>query len=111
MNTYTCIYLFMRGSNKMTNKKPTNWTFLSNHSHVLYLINSNPKITIRDMAIKIGITERAILNILSDLTETAYLTVIKVGRNNQYSINKNKNLRHPIEEHCTVADFLKALSD
>ena len=94
----------------MSTKKLTNWTFLSNHSHVLYLINSNPKITIRDMAIKVGITERAILNILSDLTETAYLTVTKVGRNNQYIINKDKKLRHPIEEHCTVTDFFDALS-
>ncbi len=94
----------------MSTKKQAQWTFFTNHSHVLYLINSNPKITIRDMAIKIGITERAILNILSDLTKTAYLTVKKVGRNNQYSINKNKNLRHPIEEHCTVTDFFNALS-
>ena len=62
----------------MSTKKLTNWTFLSNHSHVLYLINSNPKITIRDMAIKVGITERAVLNILSDLTDTAYLTVTKL---------------------------------
>ena len=95
----------------MSTKKQTQWTFLSNHSHVLYLINDDPKITIRDMAIKIGITERAILNILSDLTETAYLAVTKVGRNNQYSINRNKKLRHPIEEHCTVTDFFAALSD
>ena len=93
----------------MSTKKQTQWTFLTNHSHVLYLINSNPKITIRDMAIKVGITERAVLNILSDLTETAYLTVTKVGRNNQYIINKDKNLRHLIEEHCTVADFFAAL--
>lgn len=93
----------------MSTKKQTQWTFLTNHSHVLYLINSNPKITIRDMAIKVGITERAVLNILSDLTETAYLTVTKVGRNNKYIINKDKNLRHPIEEHCTVADFFAAL--
>ena len=94
----------------MSTKKLTNWTFLSNHSHVLYLINSNPNITIRDMTIKVGITERAVLNILSDLTETAYLTVTKVGRNNQYIINKDKKLRHPIEEHCTVTDFFDALS-
>lgn len=93
----------------MSTKKQAQWTFLTNHSHVLYLINSNPKITIRDMAIKVRITERAVLNILSDLTETAYLTVKKVGRNNQYNINKDKKLRHPIEEHCTVTDFLNAL--
>lgn len=94
----------------MATKKPQSWTFLTNHSHVLCLINSNPNITIRDMAIKVGITERAVLNILSDLTETAYLTVKKVGRNNHYSMNKDKNLRHPIENHCTIDDFLKPLS-
>ncbi|MFC4891944.1 winged helix-turn-helix transcriptional regulator [Pseudofrancisella aestuarii] len=93
----------------MSNKKQS-WTFLTNHSHVLFLINSNPNITIRDMAIKIGITERAVLNIVSDLTETEYLNITKVGRKNHYSINKLKKLRHPIESHCTIDDFLKALS-
>ncbi|WP_150466231.1 helix-turn-helix transcriptional regulator [Francisella sp. SYW-9] len=93
----------------MAIKKNHNWTFLTNHSHVLCLINSNPNITIRDMAIKVGITERAVLNILSDLTETAYLTVTKVGRNNHYEINKDKRLRHPIENHCTIDDFLEPL--
>ena len=52
----------------MSIKKQAQWTFLTNHSHILYLINGDPKITIRDMAIKIGITERAVLNILGDLT-------------------------------------------
>jgi hypothetical protein len=61
------------------------------------------------MAIKIGITERAVLNILGDLTETDYLKVTKIGRNNRYSINKSKNLRHPVESHCTIDDFLKPL--
>jgi predicted transcriptional regulator len=91
------------------NKKNHNWTFLTNHSHVLCLINKDPNITIRDMAIKIGITERAVLNILGDLTETDYLKVTKIGRNNRYSINKSKNLRHPVESHCTIDDFLKPL--
>lgn len=95
----------------MSTKKQTNWTFLTNHSHILYLINSNPKTTIRDMAIKVGITERAVLNILGDLTETAYLKVTKEGRNNCYSINKDKNLRHPIEEHCTIKDFFDAIGE
>lgn len=89
--------------------KNQSWTFLTNHSHVLCLINNDPKITIRDMAIKVGITERAVLNILSDLTATEYLSVTKVGRNNHYSVNKHKSLRHPIENHCTIDDFLKTL--
>ncbi|BCD90937.1 ArsR family transcriptional regulator [Francisella halioticida] len=93
----------------MTTKKNHSWTFLTNHSHVLCLINNNPNITIRDIAIKIGITERAVLNILSDLTETAYLTITKIGRNNHYEINKEKRLRHPIENHCTIDDFLGPL--
>ncbi|MBK2356529.1 helix-turn-helix transcriptional regulator [Francisella hispaniensis] len=94
----------------MPTKKQQSWTFLTNHSHVLCLINSDPNITIRDMAIKVGITERAVLNILSDLTETAYLTVTKIGRNNHYTINKDKKLRHPIESHCNIDDFLKPLA-
>lgn len=46
----------------MATKKPQSWTFLTNHSHVLCLINSNLNITIRDMATKVETTERAVLN-------------------------------------------------
>ena len=42
------------------------WTFLSNHGHVLVCL-SRPDVRIRDVADAVGITERAVQQIVSDL--------------------------------------------
>ena len=58
------------------------WTFLSNHGHVLIFLAQNPQARIRDIAAAVGITERSAQIILADLEAAGYLTKIKVGRRN-----------------------------
>jgi len=45
--------------------KPT-WTFLTNHAHVLVCIAEEPDIRGRDVALRVGITERAAQSIIAD---------------------------------------------
>jgi len=83
------------------------WTFLSNHAHVLVALAKNAKITVREIADAVGITERAVAQILTDLEEARVLKRWRDGRRNVYDIDLNAHLRHDIESHRTVADIVR----
>ena len=85
------------------------WTFLTNHGHVLLCLARGEELTARELGMRIGITERAVQVILSDLTDSGYLTKKKEGRRNLYSVNRRGRLRHPLEAHHTVGDLIRAL--
>jgi DNA-binding transcriptional ArsR family regulator len=85
------------------------WTFLSNHAHVLICLKTDPDQRIREVADRVGITERAVQKILSELEQAGYLTRHRDGRRNTYSIHANKPLRHPIESHRSVGDLIDAI--
>lgn len=85
------------------------WTFLTNHAHVLISLAGDPTLRIRDLATRVGITERAIQRIIADLEEAGYLTHERDGRRNLYRVRANRPLRHPIEAHQTVAALVEAL--
>ena len=85
------------------------WTFLTNHAHVLLCLSLGESLTARELGMRIGITERAVQVILSDLTEGGYLAKKKEGRRNLYTVNPQGRLRHPLEAHHTVGQLLTAL--
>jgi DNA-binding MarR family transcriptional regulator len=86
------------------------WTFLSNHAHVLVCVAEQPDVRIRDIAFRVGITERAASNIVSDLEVDGYLTRERLGRNNHYRLNRSLPLRHPLEQHKKIGDLLSLLT-
>lgn len=88
------------------NGEPAKWTFLTNHGHVLLCIASDPDIRARDIAARVGITERSAQSIVADLVEAGYLTREKVGRRNRYEVQSGRPLRHPVEHEHQVADLL-----
>lgn len=85
---------------------PSGWTFLTNHAHVLFCIAQDPEVRLRDVAARVGITERAVQRIVTDLESEGYLAVSKEGRRNRYRIHGEMPLRHPIERHRTVAALI-----
>lgn len=85
------------------------WTFLTNHFHVLVCLSRDPSSRIRDLSDQIGITQRAVQRILAELVEDEVLTIIKEGRRNSYVINRDKKLRHPLEASHTIGELLKVL--
>jgi hypothetical protein len=94
----------------VTNQLPSpEWTFLSNHSHVLYCISFWPDIRIRDIALKVQITERAVQRIVVDLERGGYLKRERVGRQNHYRLKRGLHLRHPLENHVKVGRLLAVL--
>lgn len=86
------------------------WTFLTNHAHVLIVLHSEPDLVLREVALRVGITERAVQRIVHELEEEGYLTHERVGRRNHYQIGANKNLRHPVESHCTIHQVLNLVN-
>ena len=85
------------------------WTFLTNHAHVLVLLNRNPELRLRDLAQSVGITERATQRIVGELVDSGYLTRHRTGRRNSYTVHPEVPLRHPLELDHTVGELLKAV--
>lgn len=92
-------------ASQAAHRDPT-WTFLSNHSHVIICLARDPEIRMRDIAAAVGITERAVIRILTELEESGYINKERVGRRNRYSIVADKHLRHPLEEHHSIRGIL-----
>ena len=94
-----------------TSETSQNWTFLSNHAHVLVCVAKNPDVRLSEVAELVGIRERTVHRIVHELIDAGYISVTKVGRNNVYSVDLDKALRHPLEaEHniqAIVAPLLK----
>ncbi|MFM7296868.1 MAG: winged helix-turn-helix domain-containing protein [Planctomycetota bacterium] len=83
------------------------WTFLSNHAHVLILLAQEPDLRMREVAQRVGITERAVQRIVAELVEGGYLEARREGRRNRYRLHLDRKLRHPIEAHRTLADLIE----
>ena len=65
-----------------TSEASREWTFLSNHGHVLIHLSRFPDSRVRDISDTVGITERSTQAILSDLEDAGYVTITRVGRRN-----------------------------
>jgi DNA-binding MarR family transcriptional regulator len=87
----------------------SSWTFLTNHAHILMCLAKNPSERIRDLALKVDITERAVQRIIVELEAEEYLEHIREGRRNLYKVLSRKPLRHDIEKHRQLHDLIKLI--
>lgn len=85
------------------------WTFLSNHTHVLICIAQQPDIRLADVALLVGIRERTVHRIVHELCDSGYLSVSKVGRRNVYSLDLDRPLRHPLESSHSIRAIVEPL--
>lgn len=93
------------------NQNESGWTFLTNHAHVLLCLTKSASMRIRDIANEVGITERAVQHILTDLDRTGYIDRVKDGRCNVYQVHMDRNLRHPLEAHRKIAGLISFIND
>lgn len=87
-----------------------NWTFLTNHAHVLLALYRDGELRQRDIAELVGITEGAVHRILYDLSECGYVDIERIGRRNRYRVNPLLGLRHPVEAGHCVGEILDRLA-
>ena len=95
----------------MTASPARHWTFLSNHAHVLVCLAQDPDARLRDVALSVGITERAVQKIVSDLEEAGAIVRERSGRRNSYRLDLDAPLRHALESHKTVGTLLSLVLD
>ena len=87
----------------------TGWTFFSNYAHVLVCLAENPRARLREVADRVGVTERTAMRLVTHLEDAGILFREKEGRRNSYVIDTGAHLRHEIEAHCTIGDLLKPI--
>ncbi len=87
------------------------WTFLSNHAHVLLMLARDPEIRLRDVAERVGITERAVQRIVADLESARYIERERQGRRNRYRVHPEMPLRHPVEAHRRIGSLIAMVID
>jgi DNA-binding MarR family transcriptional regulator len=87
------------------------WTFLTNHAHVLLCVARDPGVRHRDLAERVGITERAVQRIVADLIEAGYLDSVREGRRNRYQLHPELPLRHPLERDHRIGEILAVLQE
>jgi predicted ArsR family transcriptional regulator len=85
------------------------WKFLTNHAMVLCLIAQQPRITAREISLKIGITEKATRNIINDLEADGYITKNREGRRIRYSFDPSMPLRSETQQDKAIGDLLETL--
>jgi len=98
------------GINGVESRNSLPWTFFTNHAHVLIVLSSEPDLVLREVAIRVGITERAVQRIVQELEGEGYLERERMGRRNHYKITRGKHLRHPVESHCTIDEILELIA-
>jgi hypothetical protein len=82
---------------------------MSNHAHVLLCIAKQPEMRLREVAQRVGITERAVQRIAANLEEGDYLLRSREGRRNRYEVHLDRPLRHSVESHREVGMLLNLI--
>ena len=72
-----------------------------------------PDIRLREVAERVGITERATQRILAELIAAGYVRSERVGRRNRYTVDRQHAMRHSAQlghEIGAIGALLEALS-
>jgi hypothetical protein len=86
------------------------WSFLTNHACVLLCIAQQPDIRLREIGDRVGITERAAYNIVTELADDGYITRERAGRRNRYTIHPNQPLPDHLAHRQSIGDVLAILT-
>jgi DNA-binding IclR family transcriptional regulator len=82
------------------------WTFLTNHAHVLLCITEDNNARLRDLAERVEISERAVKRIVADLEHTGYISRKRFGRRNRYEVHLSQPMRSPVSRSLEIGALL-----
>jgi DNA-binding MarR family transcriptional regulator len=63
------------------------WGFLTTQALILIHVTQHPRSTVREIALAVGVTERAAHSALQDLREAGIIERQRDGRRNNHSVN------------------------
>ncbi len=77
------------GNGAVEEKEPPKrrWGFLTTHALILIDVTQHPHSTVREIALEVGVTERAAHAALQDLREAGIIERERLGRRNSYTVN------------------------
>jgi DNA-binding MarR family transcriptional regulator len=81
------------------------WKFLTNHGLVLLCIADDPGVRLRDIADRLGITERASHRIVGELVDSGYVVRERIGRRNSYQVRVDLPVR-TLKRDVQLGDLL-----
>ena len=87
-----------------------NWGFLTSHARVLMCIAHDPGARLRDIAARLGITERSAHGIITGLTAAGYVIKQKDGRRNRYQIQAHLPLPEAASQEPAIGEVLAVLA-
>jgi len=85
------------------------FAFLTNHGKTLLLIAHDQRIRMRDIADRLGVTERATQRIVGDLARAGYIERERDGRRNHYNVRTDIPLGLPIQRDIDIGSLLAIL--
>jgi hypothetical protein len=85
------------------------WSFLTNHARVLLCLAHDPGARLRDIAASLGITDRSVYGIVTDLTAAGYVVKHRDGRRNRYQIQAHLPLPEPASQEPAIGEVLALL--
>ena len=87
------------------------WSFLTNHARVLVCIAHDSGVRLRDIAERVGITERTAYGIVTDLAEAGYIVKEREGRRNRYQVQADQPLHERTARETSIGEVLDLLVD
>jgi len=87
----------------------TEWNLLSNHGMALVVVARDPDARMRDIADRIGTTERTAHRIVSDLCEAGLLKRERLGARNRYEVQLEEPIAHPLLQEHWVGELVAVL--
>jgi DNA-binding MarR family transcriptional regulator len=85
------------------------WNLLTNHANVLLCVTEEPDIRLKDLAERIGISERAVKRIVADLERAGYISRERQGRRNHYLVHGEAAISGPMTRGMQLSALLSAL--
>jgi DNA-binding MarR family transcriptional regulator len=85
------------------------FSFLTNHGLTLLCIAEDPRIRIREIAATVSITERAAQRIVADLVEAGYVSRVRDGRRNVYTVQTDLRVALPSRRDVDPSALLAVL--
>ena len=85
------------------------WTFITNHGRVFVYIAKHPKSTTEVISREVGLSQRGVQKIITELEKAGYIARHKEGRCNRYIVHPELPMRHQLERDHAVGDLLMAL--
>lgn len=93
---------------KMSSDDP-DWTLFSHHAHVLICLAQNPRSRLREVAERVGVTERTAMRLIDRLDRAGVIKRVRQGRRNFYEIDASGSPPHPLEAECSVDRVLRVV--